>query len=160
MMKTVRVGHGYDIHRLVPGRRLILGGVTIDFPLGLEGHSDADVVCHAIMDALLGASALGDIGQYFPNTDLAYSNANSISLLERIGTLVSESGYCIGNIDVTVIAENPRLAPYIERMKQNLSRALKVSLGDISIKATTNENIGLIGMGEGIAAFSVALLFQ
>jgi 2-C-methyl-D-erythritol 2,4-cyclodiphosphate synthase len=160
MMKTVRVGHGYDIHRLVPGRRLILGGVTIDFPLGPEGHSDADVVCHAIMDALLGASALGDIGQYFPNTDLAYSNANSISLLERIGTLVSESGYCIGNIDVTVIAENPRLAPYIERMKQNLSRALKVSLGDISIKATTNENIGLIGMGEGIAAFSVALLFQ
>jgi 2-C-methyl-D-erythritol 2,4-cyclodiphosphate synthase len=159
-MNSIRIGHGYDIHRLVAGRKLILGGVVMDFELGLDGHSDADVVCHAVMDSLLGALALGDIGIHFPNTDNAYKGANSLELLKKVKTLIKEKDYTIGNIDITVIAEKPKLAPHLRQMRKNIAEALEVSIDDISIKATTNENIGLIGKGEGIAAFTVALLYK
>lgn len=159
-MNSIRVGHGYDIHRLVAGRKLILGGVAIDFEFGLEGHSDADVVCHAVMDSLLGALALGDIGIHFPNTDMSYKNANSLVLLKKVNALIKEKDYSIGNIDITVIAEKPKITPHIGLMRKNIAGVLDISIDDISIKATTNENIGFIGKGEGIAAFAVALLYK
>ncbi len=159
-MNSFRIGHGYDIHRLVAGRKLILGGVTIDFEFGLDGHSDADVVCHAVMDSLLGALALGDIGNHFPDTDQVYKNADSIELLKHVNSLINNNKYSIGNIDITLIAERPKLSPHMIKMRENLAGALEISMDDISIKATTNENIGLIGKGEGIAAFAVALLYK
>ncbi len=159
-MKDFRIGHGYDIHRLIAGRKLILGGVEIEFEKGLDGHSDADVICHAVMDSLLGAAALGDIGGHFPNNDPAYKGADSLKLLSHVRDLISDAHYSIGNIDITVIAEKPRLAPFIPQMISNISRILGVSPAAVSIKATTNEGLGFIGREEGMAAFSVALLHK
>jgi 2-C-methyl-D-erythritol 2,4-cyclodiphosphate synthase len=159
-MKEFRVGHGYDIHRLSPGRRLILGGVKIDSDLGLDGHSDADVVIHALMDSLLGALALGDIGKHFPNTDPAYKNANSLELLSHVNSLIKKQEYSIGNLDITIIAERPKLISYYPEMISNISGILNIEQKRISIKATTNENIGFLGKGEGIAAFAISLLYK
>ena len=159
-MTTFRVGQGYDIHRLCAGRKLILGGETIEYYLGLDGHSDADVVCHAAMDSLLGAVALGDIGMHFPNTDPAYKDANSIDLLRQVGLILAQKLFKIGNIDITVIAEKPKLAPHIPSMVSNIANALNIDESSVSIKATTNEQVGFIGRGEGIAALSIALLYK
>ena len=158
-MIRIRIGQGYDIHRLVKGRKLILAGVEIPFEKGLAGHSDADVVAHAVMDALLGAAALPDIGVHFPNTDPAYKNADSFELLEKVRNMVIGKKYSIGNIDITIIAELPKFTPYINEMKGSLSRVLEISEEDISIKAATNEKLGALGRGEGIAALAVALLY-
>jgi 2-C-methyl-D-erythritol 2,4-cyclodiphosphate synthase len=157
-MTTFRIGHGYDIHKLSVGRKLVLGGVEIAFEKGLDGHSDADVICHAVMDSLLGAAALGDIGGHFPNDDPAYKDSNSLELLAHVKKLLSDQRYSIGNIDITVIAEAPKLAPHIPQMISNISRVLGISANNVSIKATTNETLGFIGRGEGIAVFCVALL--
>lgn len=154
----MRIGIGYDIHRLVKGRKLILGGVTIPHTHGLDGHSDADVVVHAIMDALLGAVALGDIGQHFPNTDPKYKDISSIELLKKVVKLVTSHQSLITNIDAMIIAEAPKLFPHIEAMRENIAKACGVKIDQISIKATTNEGVGFIGRGEGIAAQAVALL--
>ncbi|MEE9553525.1 MAG: 2-C-methyl-D-erythritol 2,4-cyclodiphosphate synthase [candidate division Zixibacteria bacterium] len=154
----MRIGQGYDVHRLVSGRKLILGGVEIEYELGLDGHSDADVVVHAVIDALLGAAAMGDIGFHFPDTDPAYKNADSIELLRSTRGKIETAGYFIGNIDVTVIVEKPKMAPYVEQMRKNIADAAGISFEQVSVKATTNENIGSIGRGEGIAALAVALL--
>jgi 2-C-methyl-D-erythritol 2,4-cyclodiphosphate synthase len=159
-MPNFRIGHGYDIHRLVPGRKLILGGVEIPYEFGLDGHSDADVVCHAVMDALLGAAALGDIGQHFPDTDPAYKDADSIKLLAHVRALLSEKRYSIGNIDITIIAEKPKVMPYSKTMITNITGALQIPDSLVSIKATTNEMMGALGRGEGIAAVAVALIHQ
>jgi 2-C-methyl-D-erythritol 2,4-cyclodiphosphate synthase len=156
----MRVGIGYDIHRLKEGRRLVLGGVHIPFPLGLDGHSDADVVVHALIDALLGASALGDIGQHFPPSDPAFKDAASIVLLRRVVGLLGSNGYRPGNVDVTVVAEHPRLAPYVVQMRVCLAEALRIAVADIGVKATTNEGLGPEGRGEGISARAVALVEQ
>lgn len=158
-MNKIRIGLGYDIHRLVSGRKLIVGGVEIPFDLGLDGHSDADVVAHAIIDALLGAASSGDIGSHFPDDDPAYKNADSIKLLEQTRAIVEGKGFSVGNIDVTIITEQPKLAPYITEMRHRVAKAVGIAPDDISIKAKTNEKIGAIGRGEGIAAFSVALLY-
>jgi 2-C-methyl-D-erythritol 2,4-cyclodiphosphate synthase len=154
----MRVGIGYDAHRLTIGRRLILGGVEIPFDRGLEGWSDADVVVHAIMDALLGAAALGDIGSHFPPNDPAYKGISSTTLLDRVGGLLKRQGWRIGNIDATIIAERPLLRPFIAQMKQNISLALSIKESQVGIKATTNEGLGFAGREEGIAAYAVALL--
>ena len=154
----MRVGIGYDAHRLTIGRRLILGGVEIPFDRGLEGWSDADVVVHAIMDALLGAAALGDIGGHFPPDDPAYKGISSTALLNRVGGLLHRQGWRIGNIDATIIAEQPLLRPFITQMKQNISLALSIKESQVGIKATTNEGLGFTGREEGIAAYAVALL--
>lgn len=154
----MRIGHGYDVHRLVEGRSLILGGVRIPFEKGLDGHSDADVLTHAVMDALLGAAALGDIGKLFPDTDDRYLGADSIALLREVDRRLTETGYRLGNLDVTVIAQRPKLAPYINQMRQNLAAALRTELQNISVKATTEEHLGFTGSGEGIAAHAVCLL--
>ena len=154
----MRIGHGYDVHRLVEGRALILGGVRIPFEKGLDGHSDADVLTHAVMDALLGAAALGDIGKLFPDTDDRYLDADSIALLREVDRRLTEAGYRLGNLDVTVIAQRPKLAPYINQMRQNLAAALRTELQNISVKATTEEHLGFTGSGEGIAAHAVCLL--
>lgn len=154
----MRIGHGYDVHRLVEGRSLILGGVRIPFEKGLDGHSDADVLTHAVMDALLGAAALGDIGKLFPDTDDRYLGADSIALLREVGRRLTEAGYRLGNLDVTVIAQRPKLAPYINQMRQNLAAALHTELQNVSVKATTEEHLGFTGSGEGIAAHAVCLL--
>lgn len=159
-MPKFRIGHGYDIHRLVPGRKLILGGVEIPNELGLDGHSDADVVCHAVMDALLGAAALGDIGQHFPNTNPAYKDADSIELLKHVAKLLSEKRYSIGNIEITIIAEKPKVMPYSKTMITHITGALQIPDSLVSIKATTNEMMGALGRGEGIAAIAVALIHQ
>jgi 2-C-methyl-D-erythritol 2,4-cyclodiphosphate synthase len=159
-MNKIRIGHGYDVHKFAAGRKLILGGVTVDYELGLDGHSDADVICHAIMDSLLGAAALGDIGSHFGNTDPSFKDADSIMLLRQVNGFIAKAGFKIGNLDVSVIAEKPRLAPYMNQMRQRISDAIELPVESISIKATTNENIGWIGQGEGIAAFSVALLYK
>jgi 2-C-methyl-D-erythritol 2,4-cyclodiphosphate synthase len=159
-MTTYRIGHGYDIHRLVKNRKLVLGGVRIDYEKGLDGHSDADVIIHALMDSLLGAVGLGDLGSYFPNTDPAYKDADSLNLLSHVTKLISERHYAIDNIDVTVIAEAPKLAPHIPQMISNIAHVLEISADAVSIKATTNEGLGFIGRGEGIAAFCVALLHK
>lgn len=154
----MRIGHGYDVHRLVEGRALILGGVRIPFEKGLDGHSDADVLTHAVMDALLGAAAMGDIGKIFPDTDDRYLGADSIALLCEVDRRLTEAGYRLGNLDVTVIAQRPKLAPYINQMRQNLAAALRTELQNVSVKATTEEHLGFTGSGEGIAAHAVCLL--
>ena len=157
---AVRIGHGYDVHRLIPGRPLILGGVDIPYEKGLLGHSDADVLTHAVMDALLGAAALGDIGGHFPDTDPAYSGADSLRLLERVAALIREKGYVVGNIDATILAQAPKLKSYIGDMRQRIAAACGVELDHISVKATTEEGLGFTGAGEGIAAHAVCLLEQ
>ena len=154
----MRIGHGYDVHRLVEGRSLILGGVRIPFEKGLDGHSDADVLTHAVMDALLGAAAMGDIGKLFPDTDDRYLGADSIALLREVDRRLTEAGYRLSNLDVTVIAQRPKLAPYINQMRQNLAAALHTELQNVSVKATTEEHLGFTGSGEGIAAHAVCLL--
>lgn len=155
---AVRIGSGYDVHKLVEGRRLILGGVDIPFERGLLGHSDADVLAHAIADALLGAAALGDIGHLFPDNDPQYAGADSLKLLAEVCRVVREAGYGIGNIDATVIAQRPKLAPHIPQMRENLARACGIEAGQVSVKATTEEGLGFTGSGEGIAASAVCLL--
>lgn len=154
----MRIGHGYDVHRLVEGRSLILGGVRIPFEKGLDGHSDADVLTHAVMDALLGAASMGDIGKLFPDTDDRYLGADSVALLREVDRRLTEAGYRLGNLDVTVIAQRPKLAPYINQMRQNLAAALRTELQNVSVKATTEEHLGFTGSGEGIAAHAVCLL--
>ena len=154
----IRVGHGYDVHRLVPDRKLVLGGVEIPCALGLLGHSDADVLTHAVMDALLGAAALGDIGRHFPDSDPAYAGADSILLLKTVRGMIRAQGFALGNLDCTVIAQAPKLMPYIETMRQNIAAACGAELSQVSIKATTEEGLGFTGSGEGIAAHAVALI--
>lgn len=154
----MRIGHGYDVHRLVNGRKLILGGVEIPFERGLDGHSDADVLAHAIMDALLGALALGDIGKLFPDSDDAYLGADSLVLLKKVMAVITARGWRVGNVDATVIAQRPKLAPYIDAMREKLSEAMQVSMDDVSVKATTEERLGFTGSGEGISAHAVCLL--
>ena len=156
----MRIGHGYDVHRLVSGRKLILGGVEIEHALGLLGHSDADVLTHAVMDALLGACAMGDIGRLFPDHDPAYEGADSIGLLERVMKRLSESGYRVGNVDATVIAQRPKLAPYIDGMRQNLAAVMGVSVDRVNVKATTEEKLGFTGQEAGISAHAVALILE
>lgn len=154
----MRIGHGYDVHRLVPGRKLILGGVEIPHETGLLGHSDADVLVHAVMDALLGAAALGDIGKLFPDSDAQYKDISSLILLARVREAIEAAGYGIGNIDVTVIAQRPKLAPHIPQMCENLARVLGIGLSRINIKATTEERLGFTGREEGMACHAVCLL--
>ncbi|MBQ7132100.1 MAG: 2-C-methyl-D-erythritol 2,4-cyclodiphosphate synthase [Oscillospiraceae bacterium] len=153
-----RIGHGYDVHKIGENRRLIIGGVDIPYELGLIGHSDADVLTHAIMDSLLGALALGDIGKHFPDTDEKYKGADSIKLLELVGELIYEKGYKICNIDSTILAQKPKMAPHIDNMRQNIADALKIEKELVSVKATTEEGLGFTGKCEGIAAHSVCLL--
>lgn len=157
-MTKLRVGHGYDVHRLVEGRALILGGVTVPFVRGLLGHSDADVLTHAVMDALLGAAALGDIGKLFPDSDAAYAGADSIALLERVTALLREHGWQVGNVDATVVAQAPKLAPYIPEMRRRLAETMGLDVDCVSVKATTEERLGFTGSGEGMAAHAVALI--
>lgn len=154
----MRIGTGYDVHKLVEGRDLILGGVNIPYEKGLLGHSDADVLLHAIMDALLGAAALGDIGKHFPDTDENYRGASSIKLLERVSEILEENHYVIENIDSTIIAQRPKLASYISTMRENIATTLGIELSQVSVKATTEEGLGFTGSGEGIAVQAVALL--
>lgn len=154
----MRIGHGYDVHRLVEDRKLILGGIEIPYELGLDGHSDADVLVHAVMDALLGAAALGDIGGMFPDTDDAYKGIDSMVLLERVKLALREKGYRLSNLDVTVIAQRPNLSGWILSMRQNLASCLEVEADRINIKATTEEHLGFTGRGEGIAAHAVCLI--
>ena len=153
-----RIGEGYDVHRLKEGRKLILGGVDIPFTKGLDGHSDADVLVHAIMDALLGAAALGDIGKLFPDNDDAYLGADSIELLKKVVRVISDKGYNVVNIDSTVIAQRPKLAPYIDSMRANIAAAMGADKETVSVKATTEEGLGFTGTGEGIAARAIALI--
>lgn len=155
----MRVGMGYDVHRLTKDRDLILGGVKIPWEKGLLGHSDADVLIHAIMDALLGAAALGDIGQHFPDTDPAYKGISSIRLLKHVVALLSEKGYGIGNIDAVIIAQKPKMAPHIPQMKENIAEALEIDMDCLNIKATTEEKLGFTGREEGIASEAVCLLY-
>lgn len=157
-MTKLRIGHGYDVHRLVEGRALILGGVTVPFDRGLLGHSDADVLTHAVMDALLGAAALGDIGKLFPDSDAAYAGADSIALLERVTALLREHGWQVGNVDATVVAQTPKLAPYVPEMRRRLAEAMGLDVDCVSVKATTEERLGFTGSGEGMAAHAVALI--
>lgn len=154
----MRIGHGYDVHRLVHGRRLILGGVDIPHETGLLGHSDADVLTHAVMDALLGAAAMGDIGQLFPDNDPAFAGADSLALLREVMACLRAEGYTVGNIDCTVLAQAPKLAPYIAQMRRNLAKCLDIGADCISIKATTEEGLGFTGAREGIAAHAVVLI--
>ncbi len=154
----MRIGHGYDVHRLVEGRRLILGGVEVPFTKGLLGHSDADVLTHALMDALLGACALGDIGNLFPDSDSAYAGADSLKLLDEVVKQLHEHGFRVGNVDVTVIAQAPKLAPYVPQIRQNLWERLDVAPDRVWVTATTEEKLGFTGSGEGIAAHAVCLV--
>ena len=157
-MIDIRIGHGYDVHRLTEGRPLILGGVHIPYERGLLGHSDADVLAHAVMDALLGAAALGDIGGLFPDSDERWRGADSLRLLEQVTALLAENGWEIGNVDATVLAQAPKLAPYIPEMRQKLAVAMGVNASQVSVKATTEEHLGFTGAGEGMACHAVALL--
>ena len=157
-MTKLRVGHGYDVHRLVEGRALILGGVTVPFDRGLLGHSDADVLTHAVMDALLGAAALGDIGKLFPDSDAGYAGADSMLLLRRVTALLREHGWQVGNVDATVVAQAPKLSPYIPEMRRRLAEAMGLDVDCVSVKATTEERLGFTGSGEGMAAHAVALI--
>lgn len=157
-MTNLRIGHGYDVHKLVTGRPLILGGVTIPHETGLLGHSDADVLLHAIMDALLGAAALGDIGKLFPDSDAAYENISSLTLLSRVADKLAENGWCVVNLDATVLAQAPKLAPHREAMRANIADALKIDVSRVSVKATTEEGLGFTGEKLGIATHAVALL--
>lgn len=154
----MRIGHGYDVHRLVEERKCIIGGVEIPFEKGLLGHSDADVLLHAVMDAVLGAMAAGDIGKLFPDSDPAYKGADSLALTRRVAEVMAERGYRLGNIDATVVAQAPRLAPHVLRMRENIAAAFGVDTDRISVKATTEERLGFTGSGEGIAAHAVCLL--
>lgn len=154
----MRIGHGYDVHRLAEGRKLVLGGVCIPFDRGLDGHSDADVLVHALMDALLGAAALGDIGKLFPDNDDEYLGADSIELLKTVCLRLSEKGYRVSNVDCTVIAQRPKLAPFIDKMRERISSAMGIALDCVSVKATTEEHLGFTGEGLGIAAHAVALI--
>ncbi len=154
----VRIGFGYDIHRFAPKRKLIVGGVRIPYHLGLQGHSDADVLLHALCDALLGAAGLGDIGKHFPDTRKAYKNISSVLLLERVRELVQKEGFEVVNVDSTVVLQTPRLAPYIPKMVRRIAKALEIPLTRVSVKATTNEGLGFLGRGEGCAAYAVAAL--
>lgn len=154
----MRIGFGYDVHKLVSGRKLILGGVFIPSELGLLGHSDADVLTHSVMDALLGAAALGDIGKHFPDTDPAYSGADSMLLLKKVHLLLADNGFSVNNIDVTIAAQAPKLAPYIDDMRKNLASVLETDLSAISVKATTTERLGFEGRGEGISSYCVCTI--
>lgn len=154
----MRIGHGYDVHRLVEGRDLILGGVKLDYPMGLDGHSDADVLLHAVSDALLGAAGLGDIGLHFPDTDPRYKGADSLRLLEVVGEKVKERGFRVGNIDVTMIAQKPKLRPHIPAMQENIAKALGVDPSRVNVKATTEERLGFTGRQEGMSCYAVCLL--
>lgn len=154
----MRIGTGYDVHRLVEGSKLVLGGVQISYEKGLLGHSDADVLVHAVMDALLGAAALGDIGRHFPDSDERYCGISSLKLLAQVGTMLSEEHYLVGNIDATIIAQRPKLAPYLPMMEENIAAVLGIEKNRVNIKATTEEGLGFTGAGEGIAAQAVALL--
>ena len=157
-MTNLRIGHGYDVHRLKTGRALILGGVTIPYDLGLDGHSDADVLTHAIMDALLGAAAAGDIGKLFPDNDEAFRGISSLELLRRVKLHLAEKNYKIVNVDATIIAQAPKLSPYREEMRENLAKVMEVDVDQVSVKATTEEHLGFTGSGEGIAAHAVCLI--
>jgi len=154
----MRIGHGYDVHRLVECRDLVLGGVTIPFEKGLLGHSDADVLLHAVMDALLGAAGFGDIGKLFPDTDDAYKGISSMLLLEKVASALREKGYSVGNVDVTMIAQKPKLRPYIPQMEENIARVLQVSADRINVKATTEEHLGFTGDGSGMSCHAVCIL--
>ena len=154
----MRIGQGYDVHRLAEGRELILGGVVIPYEKGLLGHSDADVLTHVVMDALLGAAALGDIGQHFPDTDPKYKDVSSIALLKEVGSLLEEKGYVIENIDATIIAQNPKLAPYRRQMTANIAGALGIDENRVNVKATTEEGLGFTGSGEGVAVHCVCIV--
>lgn len=154
----MRIGHGYDVHRLVEDRKLIMGGVDIPYEKGLLGHSDADVLLHAIADALLGALAMGDIGKHFPDTDPAFKGADSMKLLEHVVGLIGAKGYCVGNLDATIIAQRPKMAPHIQTMRANVARVCGVEVDRINVKATTEEGLGFTGTGEGISAHAVVLL--
>lgn len=154
----MRIGQGYDVHKLIEGRDLIIGGVKIPYEKGLLGHSDADVLTHAVMDALLGAAALGDIGEHFPDTDSQYEGVSSIELLKKVGELLEERGYLVENIDATVIAQKPKLLAYRPKMAENIASALNLSADKVSVKATTEEGLGFTGSGEGIASQAIALL--
>ena len=157
-MTNLRIGHGYDVHRLKTGRARILGGVTIPYDLGLDGHSDADVLTHAIMDALLGAAAAGDIGKLFPDNDEAFRGISSLELLRRVKLNLAEKNYKIVNVDATIIAQAPKLSPYREAMRENLAKVMEVDVDQVSVKATTEEHLGFTGSGEGIAAHAVCLI--
>ena len=154
----MRIGHGYDVHALVPGRPLILGGVNIPYELGLDGHSDADVLLHAVMDALLGAAGLRDIGYHFPDTDMQYKGADSGVLLAIVGEKLKDAGYCVGNIDVTMIAQRPKLKEYIPQMQTNIAQRLGIAVSQVNVKATTEEHMGFTGEGRGMACHAVCLL--
>ena len=156
----MRVGFGYDVHRLVEGRKLTLGGVEVPFPRGLQGHSDADVVLHSLCDAMLGAAAAGDIGTHFPDKDPRFKGISSLVLLERTHEILRTKGYRIGNVDMTIVAEKPRVAEFIPAMKQKIAQTLRLDLDEVNIKATTNEGLGFIGREEGIAAFAVASIVE
>ena len=156
----MRVGFGYDVHRLVEGRKLTLGGVEVPFPRGLQGHSDADVVLHSLCDAMLGAAAAGDIGTHFPDKDPRFKDISSLVLLERTHEILRTKGYRIGNVDMTIVAEKPRVAEFIPAMKQKIAQTLRLDLDEVNIKATTNEGLGFIGREEGIAAFAVASIVE
>lgn len=155
-----RIGHGYDVHRLVPDRKLIIGGVDIPYEKGLLGHSDADVLVHAVMDSMLGAAALGDIGKHFPDNDISYKNADSIKLLKKVSDIIKQKEYNIGNIDSTVLCQSPKLAGYINKMRENIAFACGIDIEAVSVKATTEEQLGFTGKGEGIAAHAVCLLYK
>lgn len=151
-----RFGMGYDVHQLVENRKLIIGGVDIPYEKGLLGHSDADVLLHAISDALLGAAALGDIGKHFPDTDPRYKGADSLKLLEEIGNLLAEKGYVVGNVDATIVAQKPKMLPHISQMRENIARVLRADIDQINVKATTEEHLGFTGSGQGISSYAVA----
>ena len=159
-MYSSRIGHGYDVHRLVPNRPLILGGVNVPYEKGLLGHSDADVLLHAICDSLLGAAALGDIGQHFPDSDERYAGIDSCILLALTAKLIREKGWQVGNVDATVVAQAPKLSPYVTQMRENVAAALDIPVDAVSVKATTEEHLGFTGEGLGIAAHAVCLLFR
>lgn len=159
-MSGMRIGHGYDVHRLTEGRRLVLGGVDIPWEKGLLGHSDADVLTHAVMDALLGAAGLGDIGKHFPDTDPAYAGADSLKLLARVMELLGTRGLSVGNVDATILAQRPKLAPYIPQMRDNLARVMGTEPFRVNVKATTEEGLGFTGSGEGMATHAVCLLME
>lgn len=156
----MRVGMGYDVHRLVEGRKLIIGGVDIPYDKGLLGHSDADVLLHAIKDSILGAAALGDIGKHFPDTDEKYKGASSLELLRHVGMLVDEKGYIVNNLDATIIAQRPKMAPFIEDMRRNIASALNIDMDRINVKATTTEGLGFVGVEQGIAANAIASIIK
>lgn len=154
----MKIGSGYDIHRLIEGRKLILGGVEIPYIKGLIGHSDADVILHSLADAMLGGLALGDIGVHFPNTDSTYKDSRSIDLLKKVNDMITEKGYIVNNADITVVAEDPKISPFVEKMRKNISDALKIDISSVSVKATTNEGVGSMGRGEAIASYAVVTL--